>query len=224
MEALGRVESCDRGLEFSGMGSESEEDDVSDISDGEDKDEGSMDDLIDRFRNVDIENLSISEIESRLTEAERVEFRDLISHELCGGFVEIWRPWWEVRSDGAGVVVPGVSTNQTQVVEQPIIFGDIPEFPAQRLLKPETHQHLPLSLLSIILSYTYTWRYFNGDVTENVEDVMDMLWTSSEVLRGELTAAYESAEDCILRWRMQFQVCLQFIFKFENKNTESFGI
>jgi hypothetical protein len=126
-----------------------------------------------------------------LNDQERQEFHQLLKTGKMANSIELYKPWWEC----AGHTRPLVEEvgNGGRERDIPDVVDDIP--PLSSLLKTAPAPQLQYNLLSILYSYCYTVRLYNGDhrdvSVESAQAVLDLCPVFTQ------NAAYSSATEAI---------------------------
>ncbi|RKP33694.1 hypothetical protein BJ085DRAFT_20729, partial [Dimargaris cristalligena] len=157
----------------------------------------STDELSDRLKHLDLDRASFETIWECLTETEREDFYglyldpqradpDAISEVL-------WKPWWSQPSQPRISEVDATDTPETLV---PAIQSDIPEF--RTLFPSAPHPSVIYQLASLVFSYVYVKRRFNGDWAPYREEVCRLLWRLEPGLISKSHTIPSDCEDALL--------------------------
>ncbi|CAG8522379.1 7581_t:CDS:2 [Paraglomus occultum] len=164
--------------------------------------ETNANDFVERFRSMDIESASYETIWNTLTAQERAEFEKLVLDKSSALFQEIhlWKPWWEL------------SGLNDKTIQNPLIVELDESFPDKDISSPkimkitkkleELTNKLPnpmiiFNLLNILYAYVYGCRYLNGELSENVHETCNLIWSLSPVLALNEAIVYENVSEAL---------------------------
>ncbi|RHZ83465.1 hypothetical protein Glove_92g35 [Diversispora epigaea] len=183
----------------------------------EDYEDDEEDDFVERFKDFDINSTDFEAIWNKLTSSEKAEFKSKFidrkfsenQNNLSELFEEltIWKPWWEKESkkNNNNKIIEFVNdeynekNSQSEILQdndKPIVLKDIKKL--EELTKKPPNPNLVINLVNILYTYVYTCRYFNGDIYEDPEETIKVIWQLSPILRNNENIIYENVSQAIV--------------------------
>lgn len=181
MEMLQRLEQSDE----SGKDEEHYEEEM-DSDDEEDDDI----DLADRLMNVDLNDAD--SIWDKLTEAEKQEFKSIVYNGEINQIVKIVEPYWTLQVESKLVRPVDDSEDEIKAIHQkyPKTYDKIKDF--SKISKVDPNKCIIFNLMNVLGAYTYTFRYYNGDLFDYAEEACNNIISISTNLNSN--AIFESTD------------------------------
>lgn len=133
-------------------------------------DEEANDELLERFKNIDLDNTDPDLIWDLLSDKERKEFESVLAEIQTTGqwgklHMPTYEPWWQEQS-------PLIYEDTEMPSEKPELLDTLPDF--TKMSKPESRSspHLAWNLIHILALYSYLMRQSMGDLTEDLENTV----------------------------------------------------
>lgn len=164
----------------------------------DDQDEEENYELMERFRNIDIENTDPDLIWDLLSDKERKEFQGVLNELQHDGDwdkfdMPTFIPWWK---EDVSLIHDPEEEHETEVPELP---QTLPDF--EKMTKPAARSspYLAWNLLHILATYSYLIRHSMGDLLEDLKDTVNITETlSAEVLFSNAASCpYSSVGDIV---------------------------
>ncbi|CAG8520391.1 13644_t:CDS:2 [Acaulospora morrowiae] len=179
-------------------------------------------DFVARFKDINIESTDFKTIWNKLTPHERDEFKSKISNTNPDNLLELtkelplWKPWWEdlttsksqkiIELDGSNDKDSKSSSEVRSVKDtnRPLILKDIGRL--EDLTNKSPNPNLAFNLVNIlypkyhpnyVYAYAYACRIFNGDIYENPEESILVIWSLSPILSINESLMYESVSQAL---------------------------
>ncbi|PIK57685.1 putative zinc finger HIT domain-containing protein 2-like isoform X2, partial [Apostichopus japonicus] len=156
--------------------------------------------LAERLQGVDLDADDPDVVWERLTEAERLEFAQILKSENLGMLVSSWKPWWMqhdaelikvVKQEGLDTISLGSSQSSTSV---PKAISSIPKL-SEILKNNEPSPLVVYDIINVIFSYSLLIRFYNGEVTEFTIELAQHLLDISQALSANKN--YTSTEEAV---------------------------
>jgi len=158
-------------------------------------DDDGVDDLAERFADVNIDSCSAEVIWQRLTGSERAEFETFVKSDHLSNVVKLWVPWWCVVSE---TLVEEVGKDSTASNAIPHVLANAQHI--QQLAKSGTSDLITFSIINVLYAYAYTARLYNGEhVTMAGESATVMLDVSESLGRGVFPDVALAVGSCLSR-------------------------
>jgi HIT zinc finger len=117
-----------------------------------------------------------------LTQQEKQELSDFVRSGKAFRYISEWKPWWTDEN------------LETSEISQSDRYLSTPEI--YKLNKSPSHLLL-FHIFEVIWSNVYAWRSFNGDKSENIEEVMGLVIKISKVFKGK-NCNFDSIEGSLM--------------------------
>ena len=156
---------------------------TADADDDEDENEY-MDDLHERFADIDLDDADEEAIWALLSEEERKEFESLLQqHHDNGDDSNIplpeYHPWWKDENSGFNKKFKIILQEDNHEEEErsmiPELPTPLPDLEAMMKSPPGPESDLIWSLMHTTMVYCYTMRHFLGDIREEIKDTASVV-------------------------------------------------
>ena len=158
-------------------------------------DDDGVDDLAQRFADVNIDSCSTELIWQRLTEPERAEFEKFVSSDQICSLVKLWVPWWYASLQ---TMVEEIGTESAAANAVPPILANVQHI--DQIAKCGTSDLIPFSIVNVLYAYAYTARLYNGEhVLMASESAITLMDISESLSRGIFSDASLAVGGCLSR-------------------------
>ncbi|KAJ1330655.1 hypothetical protein BSLG_009107 [Batrachochytrium salamandrivorans] len=152
-----------------------------------------LEDIADRFQDIDLDNTSTEDIISRLSPQEMERFNAILKNkEAALLLVPEWQPWWAttVRCSAITDMIPD---------EHNPIPKCVATKPISELTQVTPNPKLVFSILDTIVAYIYACHSLNGDIYESPSETLSCLFKSSYIFDVDCprTFLYPSPIDAV---------------------------
>ena len=158
-------------------------------------DDDDVEDLAQRFADVNIDSCSTELIWQRLTEPERAEFERFVSSDQVSSLVQLWVPWWYASPQ---TLVEEIGKQSTAANGVPPVLASVQHI--DQLAKCGTSDLILFSIINVLYAYAYTARLYNGEhMTMASESATAVLDISECLSRGVFSDVSLAVGGCLSR-------------------------